>query len=209
MFSGWDSMQSEFWFYWARLSTFCKTSKFVANWRRDFECFLALSVWTLVWLMHSRAGCQYQQQAINSSHYRPLFIFVFVFFNVFYSHFVLFSALSNIYFLLFLSNAQKHICWIADQNQAFTDEDHSNRPSPFVHGDDWDQLEPMNPIINSHKDYTSACPAKNYEYSSSLISVETNRVLADKEMRKTPNTDISISCEEENIHNFFILHIHS
>ena len=52
-------------------------------------------------------------------------------------------------------------------------------------------------------------PSQNYEYSSSLISVETNRVLADKEMHKTPNTDISISCEEENIHNFFILHIHS
>ena len=124
--------------------------------------------------------------------------------------FVLFSGFLNIYFFsFFLSQVQKHICWIADQNHAFTNEDHSNRPSPFVHGDDLDQLEPMNPIINSHKDYTSAWPAKNYEYSSSLISVETNRVLADKEMRKTPNTDISISCEEENIHNFFILHIHS
>ena len=124
--------------------------------------------------------------------------------------FVLFSAFLNIYFFLFfLSQVQKHICWIADKNHAFTNEDHSNRPSPFVHGDDLDQLEPMNPIINSHKDYTSAWPAKNYEYSSSLISVETNRVLADKEMHKTPNTDISISCEKENIHNFFILHIHS
>ena len=123
--------------------------------------------------------------------------------------FVLFSASLNIYFFLCLPHVQKHICWIADKNHAFTNEGHSNQPSPFGPGDDLDQLEPMNPIINSHRDYTSACPAKNYEYSSSLISVETNRVLADKEMRKTPNTDISISCEEENIHNFFILHIHS
>ena len=157
--------------------------------------------------MHSRAGCQYQQQAINSSHYRPLFIFAFVYFNVLYSHFCpIFCIFKSLIFSFSATRPKAHLL-NSKQNQAFTD--HSNQPSPFVHGDDLDQLEPMNTIINSHRDYTSACPAKNYEYSSSLISVETNRVLADKEMRKTPNTDISISCEEENIHNFFILHIHS
>ena len=58
--------------------------------------------------MHSRAGCQYQQQAINSSHYRPLFIFVLVFFNVFYIHiFVLFSAFLNIYFFFFSVTSPK------------------------------------------------------------------------------------------------------
>ena len=127
--------------------------------------FLVLSWWALVWLMHSRAGCQYHQQAINSSQYHCL-------------------PLSSWSSSLLLS-----------------------KPNQTKHTKLGDQLAASNPIINTPR-LDNTRPAKNYEYSSSLISAETNRVLADKEMHKTPNPDISISRDQKKIHNFLILHGH-
>ena len=40
------------------------------------KLFLVLSWWALVWLMHSRAGCQYHQQAINSSQYHHCLLII-------------------------------------------------------------------------------------------------------------------------------------
>ena len=114
--------------------------------------------------MHSRAGCQYHQQAINSSQYHCLPL----------------SSLSSS--LL-------------------------SKPNQTKHTKLGDQLAASNPIINTPR-LDNTRPAKNYEYSSSLISAETNRVLADKEMHKTPNPDISISRDQKKIHNFLILHRH-
>ena len=112
--------------------------------------------------MHSRAGCQYHQQAINSS-----------------------QSLSPSH------HYYDHYCF----------------PTQTKHTKAGDQLAASNPIINTPR-LDNTRPAKNYEYSSSLISAETNRVLADKEMHKTPNPDISISRDQKKIHNFLILHGH-
>ena len=160
--------------------------------------------------MHSRAGCQYQQQAINSSHYRPLFIFVFVFFNVFYSYFCpIFCVFKYLLFSFFSVTSPKAHLLNSRQKPCFYQWGPFKSAKPFC---PWRWLRSIGTYESYHKQSQRlhiSLPSQNYEYSSSLISVETNRVLADKEMRKTPNTDISISCEEENIHNFFILHIHS
>ena len=71
-----------------------------------------------------------------------------------------------------------------------------SKPNQTKHTKLGDQLAASNPIINTPR-LDNTRPAKNYEYSSSLISAETNRVLADKEMHKTPNPDISISQDQK------------
>ena len=49
----------------------------ISNWFSMFSKKISvLKRWALVWLMHSRAACQYQQQAINSSQYHCFIIII-------------------------------------------------------------------------------------------------------------------------------------